>query len=71
MAEIDIPAPLASALRALLQKADADPVGAVTAEDWRRSRDGWLDVVDPINRLLLPGQAIELLSFLAEAVPSV
>ncbi|WP_166875563.1 hypothetical protein [Salinibacterium sp. ZJ450] len=70
MAEIEIPARLASALRTMLARADADPAGRDSADHWRRARDRWVDVVDPMNRMLAPEQAVELLTFLADSVPS-
>ncbi|MET1043014.1 MAG: hypothetical protein ABWX59_02690 [Microbacteriaceae bacterium] len=70
MAETEIPARLATVLRTLLARADADPTGRDSASHWRRDRDRWVDVVDPANRTLAPGQALELLTFLSDSVPS-
>jgi hypothetical protein len=62
---------LATRLRALLRSADHPSGASGTAVDWRASRDGWLDTLDPRDSQELSEADIRsLIDFLSEAGPS-
>lgn len=66
-----LPEQLANRVRAQLRAAD-QPTGARgTLPQWRASRDGWLDRLDPRNGLRFEDPDIRgLIDFLSEAGPS-
>jgi hypothetical protein len=62
---------LATRLRALLRAADHPRGARGTAQEWRASRDHWIDQLDPRNGLTLqPAEIRNLIDFLSEAGPS-
>jgi hypothetical protein len=66
-----LPEQLANRLRALLRAADQPSGAAGTAQEWRASRDHWIDQLDPREGLRLEAGDIRLLiDFLSEAGPS-
>ncbi|HEX4059072.1 MAG TPA: hypothetical protein VHX87_12265 [Galbitalea sp.] len=62
---------LATRLRAILRAADHPSGAAGTTQEWRASRDQWLDRLDPRDGLELEHADIRrLIDFLSEAGPS-
>ena len=62
---------LATRVRALLRAADHPRGAAGTAAEWRRTRDAWLDRLDPREPHEMDDTAIRgLIDFLSECGPS-
>jgi hypothetical protein len=62
---------LATRVRALLRSADHPRGAAGTAADWRRTRDSWLDKLDPREpREIGEADIRHLIDFLSECGPS-